>query len=474
MNSWSRFAYLFILMLIISGCSGGPIGAKRWAQFHADGPSQGFTGVHSTVALSPKWTLDINAVAHSSPVLAADGTIYVGTLSGQLLAINPDGSPKCSANFPNGVILSSPAVGADENIYIVTTREINSTLNSAVHSVNSSCQINWGRSFPFITAGLAGRTTASPKTWSPEGSRKILIFVPVKTSRRRLGPDNDDVEDGLNELWVFDGSGNVVAHKSIGGCIRLSGGGSDIGPTLRDIWDFLSSISIGGTGVLGSGPSLYEIFGGTNSTVAIVNYPNIVRDELPLIVVADNCLGLRLTGFKLQSYDPFVEITRQWTFDDKSDFQNFTSPAVFGSGLVVLGREDGLVLGLDVTTGNKLWEYDANELLIGTPASFGRQIYLSALSHLQVIDFNGAPVIDKSSPLAILQGQTIASPALSVDYVYVSTSKGIHSRSFDLLERSIDAIPAGLSSPAVAPDGTLYVVTLNDDGLSSLHAYPGR
>ncbi len=52
----------------------------------------------------------------SSPALAPDGTIYVGTFPGWLLALTPDGKVKWK--FKAGIeIKSSPAVGADGTIY---------------------------------------------------------------------------------------------------------------------------------------------------------------------------------------------------------------------------------------------------------------------------------------------------------------------------------------------------------------------
>lgn len=49
------------------------------------------------------------------------------------------------------------------------------------------------------------------------------------------------------------------------------------------------------------------------------------------------------------------------------------SPAVLnGATRVVLGRGDGKVVAYDLATGDQLWTYDAEEAVLGTPASFGR------------------------------------------------------------------------------------------------------
>jgi len=56
-------------------------------------------------------------MAHSSPALGADGTIYVGDLSGRIYAVKRDGTQKWA--FTTGdYVCSSPAVGADGTIYV--------------------------------------------------------------------------------------------------------------------------------------------------------------------------------------------------------------------------------------------------------------------------------------------------------------------------------------------------------------------
>jgi len=43
---------------------------------------------------SPAWTYQTGARVFASPVVGHDGTVYVGSLDGQFVALNPDGSLK--------------------------------------------------------------------------------------------------------------------------------------------------------------------------------------------------------------------------------------------------------------------------------------------------------------------------------------------------------------------------------------------
>ena len=71
----------------------------------------------------------------SAPAIGADGTIYVGTLDGELLAINADGTFKWSYTTENA-IESSPAIGADGTIYIGSE-------DSKLYAVNADGTFKW-------------------------------------------------------------------------------------------------------------------------------------------------------------------------------------------------------------------------------------------------------------------------------------------------------------------------------------------
>ena len=66
---------------------------------------------------SMKWSFLTGAEIQSSPVTGRDGTIYFGSGDGKVYALNPDGSKKWEFVTGN-TILCSPALGADGTIYI--------------------------------------------------------------------------------------------------------------------------------------------------------------------------------------------------------------------------------------------------------------------------------------------------------------------------------------------------------------------
>jgi len=54
----------------------------------------------------------------SGPAIAADGTVYVGSLDRKLYAINQDGSLKWIFTTGNYLNSSSPAIDADGTVYV--------------------------------------------------------------------------------------------------------------------------------------------------------------------------------------------------------------------------------------------------------------------------------------------------------------------------------------------------------------------
>lgn len=56
--------------------------------------------------------------AHSSPAVGDDGTVYIGTPTGEILALNPDGSRKWMLWYVSTHVLSSPAVADDGRIWV--------------------------------------------------------------------------------------------------------------------------------------------------------------------------------------------------------------------------------------------------------------------------------------------------------------------------------------------------------------------
>jgi len=433
----------------------------RWRQFHADGQNQGFVPIQTTIAQQPKWHIEIGPVGYGSPVIGADNTIYIGTLKGEIVAINPNGTIKWRqaliGNHP-GIITGSPAVAKDGNIYVISTVNLQSRdhrggkvvvrriRKSTLHCLDPSGRIVWSFQFPDNAApsGLGGYTFSSPKVW---GDQNPFIFVPAifETSGFAF------------ELLVIQ-SGNLVFRTDIASYppAPITGEGPGLGDILEGIWDFINSpVDFDTSGV---GPTLEETFGFPEPTLAIVDYGQYANQ--PLVIIEDNYKALKVFRWEFPILIPL------WTKVSKASLRS--TPATFVNGLLAIGESDGTICFYDVDSGNELWKpwYKANHSVLAPPASFGRQVYFAADKKLIVLDANS-----KLWEQHDLGGRCLGAVALSANFAYVSATDGLYTFSFDLQNFSKNsAVIGGISSPAIGDDGTVYVMDLRN----TLWAFGGQ
>jgi outer membrane protein assembly factor BamB len=91
-----------------------------------------------------KWDATTNDTLGSSPAVALDGTIYVGSSDRKLYAFTHDGSTKWSFET-GGAILGSPVVGGDENVYVGSS-------DGKLYSVSPDGKLRWA----YATGGPIG------------------------------------------------------------------------------------------------------------------------------------------------------------------------------------------------------------------------------------------------------------------------------------------------------------------------------
>ncbi len=442
--------------------------STRSKQYHSDGPNQGFVTIQTEQALNPRWQMEIGPVAYASPVIGADGTIYIGNLKGELVAVNPDGSLKwkriLSANTAESksvVITGSPAIGSDGNIYAISTldrtvrdhrngsTQVRKERRSSLYSLDPSGNLRFRYDFPQNTfpQGIGAYTSSSPKLWG--GPENLLIFVPAIYRTAGMAV----------ELLVINQNGNLIYKADVSSYppIPLVGEGPGLGEILDAIWDFISSpVDFDTSGV---GTSLEEQFGWPEPTLAIVDYPQFGTQ--PFIIVDDNYKNL--SAFKWQ----FPILVPIWT-NKSSSGRLHSSPAVFANGVLAVGGKNGTLEFYEAKTGKEIWKpwYKAGKPIIAPPSSFGRQVYFVAGKKLIVLDSNSSLWKERS-----LQGSCLSAPVLSANFAYVAANDGLYTFSFDLqdMRKNTDVI-GGVSSPVIGDDGSIYVMDLKN----TLWAFGGQ
>lgn len=429
-------------LVILAGCASG---ASRWRQFHGDLAGQGYQPVESRYALSAAWVAGPYNITSSSPVIGAAlsgrEVIYIGTVDGELVALNSeDGTERWRRSFAQQdkilKIVSSPAISARGDIYVITShRVVGGRIRSFLHKVDEFSKVRW--SYAFADNAF---TSGSPKILKWRQQTLIFIYMNV-------------VIDGTPQAELFvlrdtGSSADLLDRKAIRSCqwgsSEQGASADDVFNSLATAWDFISTFPT----VFGeSGNNLPDIF--VDPTVAV-----FTDRKAPLIAIADNLCSIGAYEWS----DKGLSVV----WGASHPFEKHSSTVLLDSGLMVFGRQDGKVLAHDVETGVKLWEYDAGQPVLATPAATPEDhIFIVSKNRLQVLNQqDGSLVYDGLSPRKFeLGGQTYASPVVTENCVYVSTAAML-TFSHDLSTRSQDTNFSGngLASVALTNKGALFVV----------------
>lgn len=89
----------------------------------------------ATKGTAKKWSVTTNDTGGSSPAIGQDGTIYVGSSDHKLYAIRPDGTLGWALDL-GAEIKGSPAVGGDGSVYI-------GSVDGKLHAVSAAGSERW-------------------------------------------------------------------------------------------------------------------------------------------------------------------------------------------------------------------------------------------------------------------------------------------------------------------------------------------
>jgi len=268
------------------------------------------------------WSYLTEGIVYSSPAVANDGTVYVGSSDpllnqGWVYAINQDGTLKWRFDNVGDWVDSSPAIGADGTVYV-------------------GC-------WDFRLYALDGQTGV--QKWSFETGGMIIAAPAIATDGTIYVGSNDGIFYALNPdgslKWFHVGEFEIDSSAAIGADGRIYYGND--GGQLTCLWP---------------DGSLYGVWQVTASTagadIAINSSPAITEEGDVLFGCRDGVL-----------YSLDQNLNLNWTYAAAESIDS--SPAVDALGRVYFGSHDGYLycLGSD---GLQLWEALVGDIFYASPA----------------------------------------------------------------------------------------------------------
>ena len=419
--------------------------AAAWERAHSVGSNTGYADVSTAPATKAPITVpDLGTFAPGAgPVVAADGTVYLGNQQGKLIALHADGSAAWSRDItPGHAITASPLVAPNGWIYVIGTMKFTD------HRVNPPARVTksvlniftpgggWVNQIPFPEHDAQGAAYGPLNLWR-SGGNDVLMVTATYPNRVTGGYEI--------RLIAFGLGGEVVGDQKVTTVVQTVSGGADC---VFEPFCFGFEHGILGVESIPPGVGLYTYEGGGT----------------PAIVVSD---GIKdLVGYTFDG----TYFTERWRVRDENYFLRST-PTILPDGHTVIGVE-------------KITRKNGQEYGSGTGAIMFAGPNMSALPRVQgtgrvftapsVTGDGRAVLVSGDGYLTVLQGAqiaakieisnlSVASAAVSKTHIFVSARDAFLSYDAnDLTEVGrINWVGGGRSSPAIGPNGYVYALASN-------------
>ncbi|MCB1187857.1 PQQ-binding-like beta-propeller repeat protein [bacterium] len=296
------------------------------------------------------WTYTVgDDIRPSSPALAADGTVFVGSLDSLLYAVNPDGSFKWSFDTA-GAVEISPSIGPDGTVYFGSN-------DDQLRALYPDGSLKW--SFPMGTL-LRSSPVLDKDGTIYAGSGDTDIFA--------LNPDG-------SLKWQFETAGSIRVQVSLGpdGTIYIPGYSSFTLYALNNDgsykWEFPTGAHISSSPAIAEDGTIYV--GSYDESLYAINPDGSEKWSFQTLNDVDCSPSIALDGTiyvgsrddNLYAINP--DGTQKWKFLTGDIV--VTSPAIGADGTIYIGSFDNHVYAIN-PDGSELWNYDTGDSVASSPA----------------------------------------------------------------------------------------------------------
>ncbi len=381
------------------------------------------------------WAFTTGGLVQSSPAVAEDGTVYVGSDDTNLYAVNADGSLRW-AYKTNSPVGSSPVIGPDGTVYV-------GSMDCCVYAITPDGVLRWRY--------IAGSGVFSSPALDAGGT------VYAGCNDGRVYAINSDG----SPKWSFATGGAVAASPAIGADGTVYVGSEDnvfyaLNPDGSLRWTFATGGSVDSSPAVGADGAVY--FGSDDFRLYALNADGSLRWSYLAggYVYSSPAIGGDGTVYVGSSDHTFYAIDRdgnlKWSCLAAESF--LASPAIGADGTVYAGCRSGALYAFSPRgAGRGDWYCFGHD-----PQNTHRSPYIGAQTatlkwkYEAALPFSGSPVLGADDTVYIIndiQGLYAFTPTGNVKWVYDNATTN--------------------STPGVCVDGTIVVIGKNNslaDGLN--------
>lgn len=432
-----------VAVTIVALGAAGP--AEAWNSAHSVGSNTGYADVTTAPATKAPVTVPgLGTFAPGAgPVVASDGTVYLGNQQGKLIALHADGSAAWSRDItPGHAITASPLIAPNGWVYVI------GTMTFTDHRVNPPARVTksvlniftpgggWVGQVPFPEHGGPGAAYGPLNLWR-SGGNDVLMATATYPNRITGGYEI--------RLIAFAPGGQVIGDQKVTTVVQTVSGGADC---MFPPFCFGFEHGILHLQTIPAGVALFTYQGGGTPAIVVSNG---IKD---------------LVGYTFDG----TNFTERWRVHDDNYILRST-PTVLPDGHSIIGvekvtrkngQEYGGGAGAIMFAGpnmSSLPRVDGTGRVFTAPSVTrdGRAVLVSGDGDLTVLQ--GAHITAKID----IPNLSIASAAVSRTHVFVSTRDAFLSYDVNTLTEvgRINWVGGGTSSPAIGPNGHVYALASN-------------
>lgn len=355
-------------------------GTSPWPMYGGDPQHTGRSQARGPAAPNLRWTFPAGLLV-SSPVVGADGSLYIGSLDGNLYALEPDGVEMWRS--PLGQISGEPALSPEGLIYV----GVASPLEEMFYALSRDGSVAWSfhleghivESSPVVGADRTVYVSASsPQTGggsvvalSPEGGERWRYEVASRLPfSPTLGPDGTVYVGARNgNLYALSPDGTLKWQVPLGAITSGCAVGADGTIYVGTGSAYQAVHPSGGARMWSFSPSAGE----ANSMPALG-----WEGRVYVTASANELYGLNQDG------------TAAWTFAaeaEEGEIQ-FSSPATIdGAGVLYVGTQEGELLAVK-PEGTLSWRFvlpEGGMIQVGPALGSDGTLYVGAGSNLYAV-----------------------------------------------------------------------------------------